>query len=337
MKIQPLQPKVSCFKYKKNCEYKNSYTQKTLNFSEDHFENYFYAPVNISFGKSKEIESVANEFKDKIKIIFSDVDGTISPYFDMVSEKTISSIENLHSRNVPVILTTARSYKDTLPIIEQFGHSPDYTIALQGGSVIDKEGNVILENEISQKTGKNLLKWFEEYSKRNKNLRLILYFNDEAYSLSSYKFPWKPRCQVNQIDSFDNFFKRNESLQKAVLVDTNVQEGNSDRIISDFLKSGLSDLCIKSSGRGFYELQDKSVSKDKAIDFILKKLDINPEQAAAIGDSSNDIEMLEFIRRNNGLAVAMGNASESVKKHANAVTSDIKEDGFCKLIENIFS
>ena len=43
----------------------------------------------------------------------------------------------------------------------------------------------------------------------------------------------------------------------------------------------------------------------------------------AIGDSSNDLPMLEFA----GTGIAMGNSSDIVLKSADYVTDDILEDG----------
>lgn len=83
---------------------------------------------SVSFENSKHISIAGKNYKDKIKIIFTDIDGTISPHSDIMSEKTISSINALHSHNIPLILTTARCYEDTLPVIKQFEHNPDYKI-----------------------------------------------------------------------------------------------------------------------------------------------------------------------------------------------------------------
>lgn len=69
----------------------------------------------------------------------------------------------------------------------------------------------------------------------------------------------------------------------------------------------------------------------------MKELKIDPKNTMVIGDSSNDIEMLDFISSKNGLAIAMGDADDNVKKHANAVTKDVLHDGFFKAISHIFS
>ena len=64
-------------------------------------------------------------------------------------------------------------------------------------------------------------------------------------------------------------------------------------------------------------------SKATAIQTILDKIGLKPENALAFGDGFNDIEMLQAV----GMGVAMGNAHKDVQKHANYVTKPVHEDG----------
>lgn len=64
-------------------------------------------------------------------------------------------------------------------------------------------------------------------------------------------------------------------------------------------------------------------SKATAIEAILKKLGLKPENAIAFGDGLNDIEMLQTV----GCGVAMGNAHEKLKEHADYVAKPVYEDG----------
>ena len=57
-------------------------------------------------------------------------------------------------------------------------------------------------------------------------------------------------------------------------------------------------------------LEDNKVSKVTAIQKVLEHLNICKSEAIAFGDSSNDIEMLEYV----GLGIAMGNGGEELKQ-----------------------
>lgn len=86
------------------------------------------------------------------------------------------------------------------------------------------------------------------------------------------------------------------------------------------------------SSTGYYiEIAASSVSKAHALDSLAVKLGISREQIAAFGDSTNDIELLSYA----GYSVAMGNASDNVKKAAHAITLSNDEDGAAVYTEKL--
>lgn len=63
--------------------------------------------------------------------------------------------------------------------------------------------------------------------------------------------------------------------------------------------------------------------KQNGIKEVLNYYHIQQNETMAFGDGNNDIDMFEYVE----LAIAMGNASQEVKNHANDVTNDIDDDG----------
>lgn len=92
-----------------------------------------------------------------------------------------------------------------------------------------------------------------------------------------------------------------------------------DRFRSEF--EGLLDFVDRKGG--FFEIMPKGYSKASAVDFVAKVLNIPIEETVAIGDSSNDIPMIERTH----IGIAMGNATEDIKNIADYVTTDIHENG----------
>ena len=64
-------------------------------------------------------------------------------------------------------------------------------------------------------------------------------------------------------------------------------------------------------------------SKAHGMEAICKHYGIRREETIAFGDGANDIEMLEWA----GIGVAMGNAADAVKVHADHVTTDVDHEG----------
>lgn len=72
-------------------------------------------------------------------------------------------------------------------------------------------------------------------------------------------------------------------------------------------------------------------SKAHGMEAICQHYGIRQEETLAFGDGANDIEMLEWA----GIGVAMGNAADNVKKHADMVTTDVDHEGIETAVNQI--
>ncbi|HUM83825.1 MAG TPA: Cof-type HAD-IIB family hydrolase [Lachnospiraceae bacterium] len=91
----------------------------------------------------------------------------------------------------------------------------------------------------------------------------------------------------------------------------------------DALSDCRDDMDIVYGGAINIEVTNKTATKGNVLRFLGKMLGISKEETMACGDSGNDREMLEAA----GIAVAMENAEESVKKAASFITKSNEEDG----------
>ena len=83
-------------------------------------------------------------------------------------------------------------------------------------------------------------------------------------------------------------------------------------------------------GMGTYsDVIKRGVTKATGMQRVLDYVGISRENCIGIGDSVNDLPMIEFA----GLGVAMGNAPEGVKTRADVVTESIDDDGVAVMIE----
>ena len=74
-------------------------------------------------------------------------------------------------------------------------------------------------------------------------------------------------------------------------------------------------------------------SKSAALSHLARSLGVKREEVVAVGDSPNDVDMIEWA----GLGVAMGNASEKVKSSADLVIKPASEQGLALLLETLLS
>ena len=84
--------------------------------------------------------------------------------------------------------------------------------------------------------------------------------------------------------------------------------------------------------QSFYlDVTPPGCDKGTFVQAIAKRMGISTEAIATIGDMENDVAMF----RASGMSIAMGNASDDVKKHATRVTSSNEHEGFAGAIDMI--
>ena len=80
------------------------------------------------------------------------------------------------------------------------------------------------------------------------------------------------------------------------------------------------------------EITPQGVSKASGLKRLCEHLGISVEETIAVGDSDNDLDVLQAA----GLAVAMGNANENVKNVCDDIVADNDHDGIVEVIERYF-
>jgi Cof subfamily protein (haloacid dehalogenase superfamily) len=87
------------------------------------------------------------------------------------------------------------------------------------------------------------------------------------------------------------------------------------------------------AGMSYMDLTERSVNKGSALEILAQKMDIFPEEIAAIGDQPIDQSMLHYA----GLPVAMGNAPDSLKEIALWIAPTNEQDGVAWVVKKIIS
>ena len=78
-----------------------------------------------------------------------------------------------------------------------------------------------------------------------------------------------------------------------------------------------------------FEVMPCGTSKGNGVKVLADKYNIPPEEIICVGDSENDISMIQYA----GLGIAMGNATEEVKMAADYITDTNENEGVAKAIE----
>ena len=95
-------------------------------------------------------------------------------------------------------------------------------------------------------------------------------------------------------------------------------------------RSTLGDRASAARSQPYYlDVTHPHANKGDVVETLSKELGVPQAEIATIGDMPNDVNMF----RKGGFSIAMGNASDEVKRQASAVTSGFDDEGFAKAIE----
>jgi hydroxymethylpyrimidine pyrophosphatase-like HAD family hydrolase len=81
----------------------------------------------------------------------------------------------------------------------------------------------------------------------------------------------------------------------------------------------------------YLDVTPPGCDKGTFVEAMARRLSIPTDQVATIGDMQNDLAMF----KKSGLSIAMGNATDDVKRVATQVTASNEDEGFAKAIEMV--
>lgn len=261
------------------------------------------------------------------KLIFFDIDGTIVTENGgkrIIPESTKEAIQNLQKNGHLCFVNTGR----TLSEIDKTIHALNMDGFVCGcGTYIIYHDDVIfkrtipfpLGNRILQELESCRLEWLLEgshtlyYSTRPYHTH-IGDFQEEHRTVFSVAFDMIPPENLNNL-MFDKFCICTDETSDLV------------RFQNAFRK----ELTFIDRGSGFYEVVPFGCSKASGIKYLMDYFHISLEDTIAIGDSTNDLPMLEYA----GTSIAMGGSCPQVCQAANIVTDDILQDGVQHAFQNL--
>lgn len=262
-----------------------------------------------------------------IKMIATDIDGTILPYHGEFSQKTKDCVKKLNEIGIKVILVTGRMHSSATPLAAQLGLNLPI-ISYQGGLIKDMDGKTLFQTELNSDIAKEIIQWG-----RKNNVHLNLYIDDKLYVEQDdeiIKYYIQGKFVDYTVCSFDDLEIKN--VNKLLAID--IHDANRVTSWVDILKSKYPDLYIVKSTPYFCEIGSADAKKSIGVEFLCQMWGIDKSEVLAIGDQNNDIDLIQ----SGGVGIAMENGTPELKQVANYITDSVENDGFVKAVEKfVFS
>ncbi|MCS4486572.1 Cof-type HAD-IIB family hydrolase [Staphylococcus americanisciuri] len=284
-----------------------------------------------------------------IKLIATDMDGTLLNASHEITPENIEAIQYAQSKGVTVVIATGRAFYEASTPVTTAGLKVPY-ICLNGAEVRDESFNIIhtssLNKEMSD-TIQNKLRqegiYYQVYTNRG------IYTEDPEKDLAIYVDIAKQAGQhakvavirqhiqsridngtLKVVSSYDEIESvPGELIMKILAFDTDIEKlGRVKQELAEHVG-----LAVSSSSVGNIEITNAEAQKGMALAAIAEQLNIDMQDAMAVGDNMNDTSMLERV----GYPVAMANGVPAVKDIATFTTDSNEESGVAKAIYHVLA
>ncbi|WP_042347864.1 Cof-type HAD-IIB family hydrolase [Bacillus massiliigorillae] len=260
------------------------------------------------------------------KMIVLDLDDTLLRDDQTISPRTKQALMDAQEIGVKVVLASGRPTYGMKHIAEELSLSKygSYILSFNGGKIINcQTTEEIFSSTLSCENVHNLY----EISRRE-DVFIHTYVGDEIITEDENPFTTIESeltgLPITLVEQFKEAVY--EPVVKALMVD----EPEKLKVVETKLQEELSHkFSVMRSKPYFLEFTEQGVTKGTSLNHLIQVCGIKREEVIAIGDSYNDLAMIEFA----GLGVAMGNAPDDIKAVANYVTDSNMNDGVAKVVD----
>jgi len=276
-------------------------------------------------------EKSKNIFK-KIKLIVSDVDGTLTNQKNEVGEETKELVKKLKSKGVLFSFATQRIHSSIVPFAQEMDIEIPL-ITVNGASIKDLKGNIVSQSLIKPKSVDRALEMAEKFF-----VRIGFCYGDEIIYTEDNSvlrdFMYRLGTDYRLVDSYNNY--KDQVLEIIML-------GNEKNVIKYIqrkmnfpAKFFLTAKYYRSNSKqGVYhmEIRKSGTNKKTGLKKLASHLNIKKSEVAVLGDWFNDRDLFDY----GGFNVALQNAVAELKHRADYVTKRTnEEDGVAEFLKYVY-
>ena len=262
------------------------------------------------------------------RIVFLDIDGTLIDEQEHIQPSTVEAVSRAREAGHLLFICTGRSRSEIYPQILDLGFDG---IVSAGGSFVWLDGETRVSQTMSLEDAAFAIDFFT-------GAGIDFYVQSDAAVVASPGFRAHLRQLLAAEVADSNRVESDGELQFEKFFDDGGEVLRDDIGKMCFLSADTSIAEIRAAFAGRFdvinatvpvlgpqsgELLQLGVNKGSAILEVCRIQDLDPANTIGIGDSINDVEMLQVT----GIGIAMGNAPDSIKAHADQVTTGVDDNG----------
>jgi Cof subfamily protein (haloacid dehalogenase superfamily) len=261
----------------------------------------------------------------RIALVVSDVDGTLVTKDKTLTDRAMAAVRRLRDAGIGFTITSSRPALGMRFLIEPLGITLPVG-PFNGSSIVDPQLKPIEQHLIPAAVAQRSIDVLDEFG-----VDIWLFTNEQWFTrhpdgeyvpnekrairadptiIADFAPYLSVACKIVGASSDAALLQRCEAaMQKAV---------------------GTQATAVRSQSY-YLDVTPPGCDKGTFVEAMAKRQGISTDAVATIGDMQNDLAMF----RKSGLSIAMGNATDDVKKQATHVTTSNEDEGFAGAIEMI--
>lgn len=290
-----------------------------------------------------------------IKVIASDIDGTLLNQEHYLSQVNRDAIMRARESGIMFLISTGRKYRDVITVLESENLAEGY-ITLSGAQTVSGKGELLSEIPLTKENIREVVKLASGYPVTiilnalekdymigtQKEIEEILslqagifYGEKKEEGRDNHSLIHLLKKRTIAVDSLETLLSQEEYIYKIFISSSNQEVLNQ----LDEEIQGITQVASASSFITNLEITNEKAQKGLVLRDFIEQQGYCMEEVMVIGDSMNDYSMLSM---DYGVTVAMGNATEQLKQAAKYITLDCDHHGVayainCLLDDNLES
>lgn len=259
------------------------------------------------------------------KLVALDIDGTLVDHDGKMSQAVQEAAAKASQDGHHLVIATGRSLGATLPIVEKIGVQRGYAVCCNGAVTLALTPDHSAGYQILQR---RLFSPASALVALRDVLPTAFFALEDAtgnfLSTSSFQDP-SFGIRAKSVD-FEELLRL-----EAVRVVVHSQDVPLDEFSAAVRGAGLDGVAYAVGWTSWLDIAAKGVTKATALEELRTRLHVAKADTVAVGDGFNDLQMLSWAAR----GVAMGQAADEVKAHANEVTASVYDDGAAAVLRTL--
>lgn len=261
--------------------------------------------------------------KRNISLVLADVDGTLVTEEKVLTKRAQGAVQRLRDAGIRFAITSGRPPRGMAMLLDVL--RLDTPIAgFNGGLFVNPDLTILeqktLPEDIATESielirGRGLDAWVYRG-----NDWLVTKVDAPHVAREAWTVKFDPQIVADVGEKLD---------QVAKIVGVSDDLGKVQRCEAD-AQAAFGGRATASRSQPYYlDVTHKDANKGQVVEFLSRRLGVPAAEIATIGDQPNDVLMF----KRSGFSIAMGNASDEVKKQASVTTDSYNDEGFAKAME----